>query len=127
MGAARMFGAVHPEGTRRFRHSRADTRLRVVHAAPGYLVVLRMIAAGVVEHRRGGRGSVQADTRPPRDGLPHRRWQFRGVGHVLRRHGARAGAHRARRGPDPRSEVRPNFWRGRTYRPSGRRNYPRVF
>lgn len=122
MGAIGMLRAVHSEGTRRFWHARTDTRLCVVHAASGYLVVLRMIAAGVVGRWRCG--SVQADTRPLRDRLPHRRWQFRGVRYISRRHGNRAGGGRwTRRGSDPRSKVRPNFWSGRTCRRSGRRTH----
>lgn len=46
MGAAGMLSVVHSEGTRRFRHARADSRLCVVHAL-GYLVVLRMLTTGV--------------------------------------------------------------------------------
>lgn len=51
MAGTGLFSTIHPEGTRRFRHTCADTRLCVIHATSGYLVILRMIAAVVtVEH-----------------------------------------------------------------------------
>jgi len=52
MGATGLLGAIYSEGTGWFRYARADSRLCVVHTASGYLIVLRMIAAGVVEDRR---------------------------------------------------------------------------
>lgn len=122
MGTAGLLSAVHSEGTGRFRYARADSRLCVVHAASGYLVILRVIAAAVIEHRRRRHGSVQADARPSRDGLPHRRWEFRGVRYIPRRQGGRTGSRCTCRGPGPRSEVRPYFRSGRTYRRSGRRS-----
>lgn len=51
VSAARQLGTVHSERAGRFRHGRSDSRLSMIDSTPGYFVVLRMIAAGVVEHR----------------------------------------------------------------------------
>lgn len=54
MGTAGLLSVVHSEGTRRFRYARADSRLCVIHAASGYLVVLWVIAAGIIHRRSHG-------------------------------------------------------------------------